>query len=92
MFFLWQIKLGIVGIVKTINFPSCDLISKNTYKLRSTELNYDGGCSIMVITPGCGKQCPREAFASLITRASLQIPGNEGSIPSFRPFKKEELK
>ena len=40
--------------------------------------NYNGGCSIVVITPGCGEF------------KNSQCPGNEGSIPSFRFFSETE--
>lgn len=72
----------IIGIIRKLNFLSC--ANQNLFILSLTELNY-GDCGLMVMTSGCGELvCEGQMFRP-ITRANLRDPGDEGSIPSFRP-------
>jgi hypothetical protein len=74
----------IIGIIRNLNFLSGN---QNLFILSLTELNY-GDCGLMVMTSGCGELVCEGQMFLLITRASLQDPGDEGSIPSFRPQRK----
>ena len=66
------------------NGISPEPISKEVER-QGTLVPYDGGCSIVAITRGCGER-DREQILSSSNRASSRIPRNESPILSFRPL------
>ncbi len=103
LFLAWQIKLGVAPITQNeCGFPSLSYNNFFIYsnsklnrlnpnlkevERQGTLVPYDGGCSITVITFGCGEgNC--ETISILNLRGTSRIPKKVGSTPTFRLFQK----